>query len=638
MDTFYKIVALLGGLAMFLYGMQIMGDGLKSSSGTAMKAALAKVTNKPYMGFLLGVLVTCMIQSSTATIVLTVGLVGAGFLTFRQSVGIVLGANVGTSITAQIIRLMDVNAGTSSLLYFFKSDNLAPMALIIGIILIMFIKTRSAKNTGTIFVGFGILFVGLMNMSASVSSMGDSLSGLLLSFENNYFLGFLAGVGATAIIQSSSAVVGILQSLASSVGVKFCAVFSVILGVNIGDCLTTYFVCRIGATKDQIRTVLVHVIYNVLALILLVTGLVILRSTGILGDSIWYAVLDSGGVANVHGLFRIIPALVFLPFANGLASIAEKIVKDGEEDEEEMQNQKLVRELDERLLDNPALALQESHHLIAHMGKMALKNYTEAISLLGHPDQKKVDKINSRESSLDRMSDAANNYLVTLSPHIATDADENNQNYQMKAIICFERIGDLCTNIMGSINNLNQPGSELSVYAKEELPIAFMAVNQILGRTVTAFDQDDLDIARKIEPLEEVIDEVTDELKERHIARVKRKVCNMNAALDYQEILQNLERISDQCSDLGVYFISKENNYVRGMEHRYIHNLHHRPDETYAVEYEIEYDRYFDMLRVADIRNTDTMRQQEAQKADEEAAAKKTSRRSGKNKKEETAV
>ena len=253
MVIFYRIVAMLGGLAMFLYGMRIMGDGLKSSSGGAMKTALAKVTSKPFLGFLLGTLVTCVIQSSTACIVLTVGLVGAGFLTFRQSIGIVLGANVGTAITAQVIRLMDLNSAEDSILYFFKADNLAPLSLVIGICLIMFSKRGSHKNMGNIACGFGVLFMGLIYMSGAVSNFSDSLSGLLTSFENNYFLQFASGVGVTAIIQSSSAVVGIIQSIASSLGVTFNDIFAVIIGVNIGDCITTYIVSRIGANPDQKR-------------------------------------------------------------------------------------------------------------------------------------------------------------------------------------------------------------------------------------------------------------------------------------------------------------------------------------------------------------------------------------------------
>lgn len=600
MDMFFKIVSLLGGLAMFLYGMRIMGDGLKSSSGSALKAVLDKVTNKAYMGFLLGLLVTCMIQSSKATIVLTVGLVGAGFLSFRQSIGIVLGANVGTAITAQIIRLMDISAGSTSILYFFKSDNLAPMALIVGMILIMFVGTRRSQNAGTIFMGLGILFVGLMNMSSAVSSMGEVLNSFLLSFEDNYLLGFLGGVAATCIIQSSSAAVGILQSVASSVGVSFCAVFAVILGINMGDCLTTYFVCRINAKKEQIQTVLIHIIYNVFALALTVIVLMVLRMTGVLDDSFWYMTLDSGGVANVHGIFRLVPAVIFLPFTGMFAKISEMLVRDDEKDPEEEENEKLLRELDPHLLANPALALNESHHLIVHMGKNALKNYMDTIDVMKNYDEKKIGKINSRENALDRMADAANRYLVEVSPNIMTEKDEQNQNFQMKAIICFERIGDLCVNIIAGISHMHDSEADMSEAAKTELPIAFMAVNQILGRTVTAYQDDRTDLARKVEPLEEVVDELIDELKERHLGRVKRQECNTGIALDYQEILQNLERISDQCSDLGVYLLARDDNYIRGMEHRYIHNLHHRPDKEYAMEYAIQYDRFFDMLRIAD--------------------------------------
>ena len=246
-----------------------------------------RVTDKPFKGFLLGLIVTCMIQSSTAAIVLTVGLVGAGFLTFRQSIGIVLGANVGTTITAQIIRLMDVKAGSTSFLSFFKSDNLAPMALVIGIILIMFVSSRAAHTVGTILMGFGTLFVGLMNMSAAVSHMGDTLSKLLVSFEGNPLLGFFSGVFVTGIIQSSSAVVGILQSIASTIGIKFCGVFAVIIGIDIGDCLTTYLVCRIGAKPEQIRTALVHILYNFTASILLFIAVGVLRGTGVIDDHIW---------------------------------------------------------------------------------------------------------------------------------------------------------------------------------------------------------------------------------------------------------------------------------------------------------------------------------------------------------------
>ncbi|MBR2810533.1 MAG: Na/Pi cotransporter family protein, partial [Solobacterium sp.] len=444
--------------------------------------------------------------------------------------------------------------------------------------------------------GFGILFVGLMNMSAAVSSMSQALSSFLVSFEGNYLLGFFAGVLTTAIIQSSSAVVGILQSVASSVGIKFCAVFAVILGVNIGDCLTTYLVCRIGARPDQIRTCLVHIIYNVVALVLITVGLTALRMTNVLNDGIWYMTLNSGGVANVHGLFRLIPAVCLLPFTGVFASIAEKLVPDAPVDKDEELDQTVLRELDTRLLDNPGLALTEVSHLILHMGTTVAKNYNTVFELAEQYDEKKVRRMQERESVIDRMADAANNYLLNLSPHISLQKDENDQNFQMKAIICFERMGDLCINVMNAIKDAHEAERSFSDDARRELSIISEAVREILEITVEAYRTGSSETAKLIEPYEEVIDELIDELKDRHLYRMRSKQCGSTVAILFNDILQNMERISDQCSDLGVYALAKNSNYIRGMEHRYIHNLHHNPDEAYQEAFRRNYNKYFGML------------------------------------------
>ena len=596
MEVFYNIVALLGGLSMFLYGMRLMGDGLKSSSGGAMKAALARVTNRPVMGFILGVLVTCMIQSSTATIVLTVGLVGAGFLTFRQSVGIVLGANVGTAITAQIIRLMDVSAGSGSILYFFKADNLAPVALIIGIVLIMFVKKRSATTAGTIAVGFGILFMGLIFMSDSVSQMGDSLSRLLFAFEDNYILGFLSGVAVTGVIQSSSAVIGILQSVASSVGVRFCGVFAVIIGVNIGDCLTTFLVSRIGAKPDQIRTVLVHIIYNVVAAVLIIIVLAVTRLTGVLGDSIWMQSLNSGGVANVHGLFRLVPAVLLLPCSGLFARLAERIVSDKPTDEEDADIEENLRELDPRLITNPGLALAETAHLIGHMADVALHNYDASITQIYSYDEKRKDRIAQREDLLDRMADASNQYVVAVSPYITRESDNRNQSFQIKALTCFERIGDLAVNIAENTVHLHEAGGQFSAPAMEELRVATGAVTDILEISRSAYKSNNADLARQVEPLEEVIDELVEELKGRHVYRMTHGQCDIFNGIQFQNILQNLERISDQCSDLAVYMLGRTDDSITGQEHLYIHRLHHSNNPAYLEEFKNHYENYFGAL------------------------------------------
>ena len=596
MQVFYHAVSLLGGLALFLYGMRVMGDGLKSSSGGAMRTALEKATANPALAFLLGVLVTCMIQSSTATIVLTVGLVGAGFLKFRQSIGIVLGANVGTAITAQIIRLMDVSAGADSPLYFFKSDNLAPLALLIGMILIMFVKKRSATTAGTICMGFGMLFVGLMNMSAAVSEVSDSLSTLLVSFEDNYILGFLSGVFVTGVIQSSSAVVGILQSIASTMGVHFCGVFAIIIGVNIGDCLTTYLVCRLGAKPEQVRTCMVHIIYNVFAAVLIIAALTILHATGILSDEIWNMPLNAGGVANVHGLFRLVPAVLLLPFSGLFANIAEKIVKDAPVNPEDDKIEANLRKLDMRLVTNPTIALDQTEQLIANMAEVALHNYDACRQQLFEFEPKREERIQEREEMLDRMADAANRYIIAISPHVKLEKDNRTQNYQLKALVCFERIGDLAVNITGNIRNLREAKREFSPMAQQEMKIMLDAIRDVLEMTAKAHINEDTSMAFQIEPMEEVIDAMVADLRGRHIYRMTHEQCDVINGIEFQNMLVNLERISDQCSDLAVYLLGRTDDAINGKEHEYIHNLHHSNNKEYLELFHDDYKKYFDQL------------------------------------------
>ena len=596
MVIFYRIVAMLGGLAMFLYGMRIMGDGLKSSSGGAMKNALAKVTNKPFLGFILGMLVTCVIQSSTACIVLTVGLVGAGFLTFRQSIGIVLGANVGTAITAQVIRLMDLKSAEDSILYFFKADNLAPLALVIGIGLIMFSKRGSHKNLGNIACGFGVLFMGLIYMSGAVSNFSESLSGLLVSFEHNYFLQFVSGVGVTAVIQSSSAVVGIIQSIASSMGVSFSGIFAVIIGVNIGDCITTYIVSRIGATPDQKRTATVHVIYNVFAALLIIIVLLILRMTGIISDELWTMSLDSGGVANIHGIFRLVPALCLLPLSGVFAGIAEKLIPEVPKDPEDVEIEQALQELDPRLITSPVLALSQVSHLVGHMSDIAVHNYDACIKQIYEHDPERDNRINQREILLDRVIDQANQYVVSIGPYIKRDRDNRNSNFQIKALICFERIGDLAVNIKDDVAGMRDDGVKLTDYALAELRLAVNAIYDILDITVKAYKQNDNALARKVEPMEEVIDDLIDDLNSRHVYRMMRNICDPVVGIRYQSILQNLEHISDQCSDLAIYIIELTDMDVIGNEHDYIHNLHHTNNPEYQKAFRENYLKYFSPL------------------------------------------
>ena len=598
MAIFYHIVALLGGLAMFLYGMRVMGDGLKSNSGGAMKAALAKVTTNPLLAFLLGVLVTCVIQSSTATIVLTVGLVGAGFLTFRQSIGIVLGANVGTAITAQIIRLMDVQSGENSIMYFFKADNLAPMALILGIAILMTTKRESKKNIGNVACGFGVLFMGLIFMSDAVAVFEDALSGLLTAFANNYLLGFGSGVLVTGIIQSSSAVVGIIQSVASSVGVTFNGVFAVIIGVNIGDCLTTFLVSRIGAREDQIRTAMVHVIYNIIASLLIIAAIFIGRETGLINDAIWNKTLNSGGVANLHGLFRVLPALIILPFSGGLAKLTNRIVKDKpiEVNAEDEAVERELRELDPHLVMSPIMALDQVQNLINDMMEVAYKNFGACSKQIYSYDGDRNGRIDEREDLLDRCTDAIGKYLISLTAHIKRDRDFRTQNFELKTSVCVERIGDLSIDISNQIQKLNEGKGKFSDIALTELRVVLDAVDEIIRATMVAYKSMNPELAKQVEPLEEVIDDLVGDINSRHVYRMSMNMCDVERGIVFQNILSNLETISDQCSDIGVYIIELTETAIIGREHEFIHQLHHSADGDFQRNYQNVRERYYSRL------------------------------------------
>ncbi|MDO4965761.1 MAG: Na/Pi cotransporter family protein [Lachnospiraceae bacterium] len=598
MAIFYRIVAMLGGLAMFLYGMRVMGDGLKSNSGGTMKVALAKVTNNPFLAFLLGVFVTCIIQSSHATIVITVGLVGAGFLTFRQSVGIVMGANVGTAITAQIIRLMDVQSGENSIMYFFKADNLAPIALIFGIIVLMTASRESHKNIGNVACGFGVLFMGLIFMSNAVAVFKETLSGLLTAFENNYFLGFVSGIFVTGIIQSSSAVIGIIQSVASSVGVTFNGVFAVIIGVNIGDCLTAFLVSRIGAREEQIRTAAFHIVYNIFAATLIITLLVIGRATGLLNDNFWFASLDSGGVANIHGMFRVIPAVTLLPFSGALAKMTEIIVKDKpvEVDSEDAAVEQELRELDSHLISSPILALDRVQSLLVHMSEVAYKNFSACSKQIYSYEEARIDRIQDREDLLDRITDQTGKYLISMTPYIKRDRDFRMQNFQLKTSVCIERIGDFSVTASDQINELERLEKSFSDSAITELRIVLDAVDEILQITMQAYKDLDPMLARKVEPLEEVIDDMVADINTRHVYRMSKNFCEVERGILFQNILSSLESISDQCSDISIYIIELTETSIIGREHEYIHQLHHSAEGDFQAEYKEKREKYYTRL------------------------------------------
>ena len=413
MNTIITLVKLLGGLAMFLYGMEIMGDGLKQGSGEALKKFLGKLTHNVFLGLLTGTIVTAIIQSSTATIVLTVGLIGAGILNLRQAVSIVLGANIGTTVTAQIIRLMDIDSSGGSIISLFKPDFLAPLALVAGIILVMFIKKGSTKNVGMICLGFGILFTGLISMTAAVEPLAESevFVNTLAYFSNMPVLGILTGLIFTVIIQSSSAMVGILQALSSTGVMTFDLIYPVIMGINLGTCVTTALVCSIGSSKDAKRTGVVHIVFNCIGTVLFMIGMTVLHKAGAF-PSLWESIVDSGAIANFQTLFNLVTAVVLLPFTGALVNLSCKLIKDDPVKEELYPE---LAALDPKIMISPALALNEVTKALASVARIAQDNMKRSLEQLAEYKEERTGAINEYENRLDIFTDKADNYLIELS-------------------------------------------------------------------------------------------------------------------------------------------------------------------------------------------------------------------------------
>ena len=599
MDTYLMIARMLGGLALFLYGMEVMGDGLKNSSAGALKAVLEKVTSNPVKSFILGVVITAIIQSSTATIVLVVGLIGAGVLTLKQSVGIVMGANVGTTITAHIIRLMDVGSSGSSstLLDLFTPESLAPIAAVLGIVLLMFIKKGQSKNLGMIAIGFGILFIGLINMTDAMKPLADSeaFKNVILKFSTHPILGLIVGTVVTSVIQSSSASVGILQTLSSTGAVVFNFSYAYVIGAALGTCITTAIVCSIGTKEDAKRVGIIHIIFNVIGAVLFMAAMEIIHALGYF-PNLWNSVMSGGDVADFQTIFKLVTAVVLMPFIPLLVKASKRIVKDKPREEGEEEIAQNLRELNQQLTLSPILALEQVKHLLGHMCELSIKNFNSGVILLERFDEKKLERIAEREALIDRMADATNNYLISLSPSIENSSDNQTLNFLLQALTEFERIGDLAQNIAETAAEMHNEGLVFSDDAKQELTVMTDAVRQALELSYKAFVGLDYSVAATVEPLEEVIDDMNEMLRARHIDRLKAGRCSVTGGIYFFDILTNLERLGDQCSDIAVYILGLKDPGITGKEHEYIHNLHKAKDKLYAEEYERNTKRYIEQL------------------------------------------
>ena len=597
MEVLGAIIQLLGGLAMFLYGIEVMGDGLKNSSGAALKKVLEKVTGNVVLGVLTGALVTAVIQSSTATIVLTVALIGAGVLNLKQAVSIVMGANIGTTVTAQIIRLGAIESDGSFLLWLFDTDTLAPIALIIGIVLLMFIKRKSAKPIGDICIGFGVLFIGLNLMSDGVKPLiGTDAFEAFVQFLTNPLFGIAFGLILTVIIQSSSATVGMLQTVASvpGSGITFAMAYPVIMGINLGTCVTTAMVCYIGSSKDSKRTGVVHIALNTIGTVLFMIVMTVMERMSVFGAQYWMREVDSGVIANFQTVFNLLTAVALIPFSNLLVKLSMLIVKD--EKEKEHRHPEL-HTLDEKLYISPAVAVVEATKAVAFMGSVAKANFARCCEVLLKGDESNLALIDSDEECLDQFADRSDRFLIGLTKAAETEMDDRQVDMLLQTVPAFERIGDYGTNLVELAQRLKAEGSSFSESAIEELKLICQAVSEVVEMTVTAFTNDDEAIAKRVEPLEETIDDMVMILRERHTKRLKNGNCSISSGLVFMEALTHLERVSDHCSNIAVMMLARNNENILHNHYEYLRVLHEGGDDSYRRERSARREQYVKPLK-----------------------------------------
>ena len=592
----FNVITLFGGLAMFLYGMRMMGDGLKASSSGTLKKAMEKVTGTPLKAFLLGMVITAIIQSSTATIVITSGLVGAGIISLRQSLGVIIGANVGTTITGQIIRLLDLNSSGTSFLQFLNPSTLAPLALIAGIIIIMGMKSKDSGKIGQIIIGFGILFSGLLNMTDAVGVLSESgiVERLFSRLGSNPLIGYAAGAGVAFVLQSSSATIGILQAFSTSGQLTFGGIYAVLVGIYLGDCVTTAIVCNIGAKPEAKRVGIVNILYNLSKSVMILAVVTVIHKMGLL-ESVWNSAIHSGGIANTNTIFNLSCAVLLLPFVRIYEKISYRIVKEepavaGKYDE-------LLDALNPVFISTPALAFGRCYDVLLVMSQMARTNINRAFDMYMQYDPKVIEQIEEDENYIDTMADRVSNYLVQISAAITSHHHVEIMNYYYSAVTEFERMGDHAMNIAEIATELSQKDNSFSKNALSELIVLRELLDTILNYTSEAFKKQNLEAARQIEPLEEVVDDMVNVLKGNHMERLRSGDCGVFNGTEFCNLLSEAERISDACSNVGVATVARATPGINHQVHDYISMLHSGRDENFNHAYQEAHDRYFRLLQ-----------------------------------------
>lgn len=588
MDLF-DVLTMVGGLALFLYGMEVMGDGLSKASGGRMERILEKMTDNVLKSVLLGAGVTAVIQSSSATTVMVVGFVNSGIMKLSQAVGVIMGANIGTTVTSWLLSLTGIE-GDNLLLTLLKPSSFSPVLAVIGIIFLMFTKNEKKKNIGTIMIGFAVLMFGMETMSDAVKPLADvpEFANILLMFKNP-LLGMLAGLVLTAVIQSSSASVGILQSLCVTGAVSYGAALPIIMGQNIGTCVTA-LLSSIGASKNARRTAFVHLYFNIIGTAIFMVLFYVLNF--VLHFEFVDEMANPAGIAVIHSIFNIVATVILLPFHNVLEKLATVTVRDDTADDDaegEMQASALQL-LDERFLEKPGFAMENCREVTIQMAALSKKALFTAMNLLTDYDEKKAEKVLKLENDVDHYEDELGTYLIRLSSRNLSERDSKMLSMLLHCIGDLERISDHAVNIMEKAQEMASKGITFSQKGGAELEVYSRAVRDIIEMATKAFERDDVALARQVEPLEEVIDHLNDELKQRHIARLRGGECSMEMGFVLSDITINYERVADHCSNLAVCLLRIHENAFD--VHEYLDELKENKDEAFREAYRKDRELY----------------------------------------------
>lgn len=588
MDIF-GVLSLIGGLAIFLYGMDLLGEGLTGTSGGKLEKILEKLTSNPLKAVLLGAGVTAVIQSSSATTVMVVGFVNSGIMKLSQAVGVIMGANIGTTITSWILSLTGIES-SNIFISLLKPTSFSPVLAAVGIVFLMFLKKDSLKNPGKIMIGFALLMYGMDAMSSSVAPLAEvpQFASILTAFSNPV-LGMLAGMLFTAIIQSSSASVGILQALCSTGILSYATALPIIMGQNIGTCVTA-LLSSIGATKNGKRAAIIHLYFNVIGTVTFM--IVFYALNAVIHFSFLNLTAQEFGIAVIHTTFNIITTAYLLPLRKVLEKLAYATIKL-DDDEKRIMDNRSGNEfalLDDRFLEAPSLAVEHCKQVINKMADISRESLFISMSLIGGYDEEQALRVGELETRADKYEDALGTYIMKISTKNLKKEDSEMLNVMLHCIGDFERISDYACNLCDSARELQQKNMQFSPKAETELDILSSAVREAVDISFDAFKSNNKNEADKVEPLEELIDTLAVELKARHIRRLREGKCTIELGFAHSDILNNLERVADHCSNIAVDVI--QSDQLEFDAHEYLDRIKNKDNQQFARDYKTYKEKY----------------------------------------------